>query len=462
MAAKIRFLFVSPFLLSTHKKTYFYPMKILMYFAFYLFKIVLKPGLRLYHRRTQIQGKKHLRKRGPCILAANHPATILDPLNAAAVMPRPVYFLANAGLFASPFGKWFFGTFFCIPVQRYEDTGGKPLQNEQSFAAARQFLAEGGCLFIAPESTSLPAYHLRKLKTGAARIGLQTEAEHDFQLDLVLQPVGLNYDNTRKFRSRLFLNIGEPLPFAPYQQQYLENPRAAVRAYTDELQKQMGQLLLDTRDEEEEELIPLAREIVRGKKQLSPKEEFFKLQQALKKWHRLRDQSAEQWSAFRQTMKNYEQRLREWQINHRALLRQHIKPANMLLLLLGALPALYGWLNNLLPVTTLCRLSRKLNQDPSYDPTYKFGIALIAFPLFYALQIWAFAKWAPLSIAWHGYELSAWLYFASLIPAGIFYEWYAERLRDFRALLRYQKLLSRQPIELAELHQMRLEVEKYH
>ncbi len=418
-------------------------MKYLMSFVYLLLKAILKPALYLYHRRIVIVGKKILRKhQGPCILVTNHPATLLDPLNAAAAVPHQVHFLANAGLFKTPFGKWFFSTFYCIPVQRYEDTGGKPLNNEQSFAAARSFLASGGCLFIAPESTSLPVKHLRKLKTGTARIGLSAEAAHDFRLNLVVQPIGLHYDNSRKFRSRLLMNVGRPLPFAPFREMYERDPRRAVRAFTDALQEHMSRLVLNTRDQEEEELIPLAEEMLQTEGKQSMPEQFKHMRKLIENWHRLRDEEPQAWAAFRQKAQQLQEMLRQYKLRLHSLKAGRATPRSMFLLLLGLPPALYGFLNNALPAIAVCRLSHKLNRDPSYEPTFKFVIALIAFPLCYGLQTWAFAKFVPLLFPLATHAHAPLYYLLSLIPAGIFYEWYAERLQNFLSGLRYQRLLS--------------------
>ncbi len=392
-----------------------------MRFIYLLLKLILKPALHLYHRSITLTGKEHLRQKGPCILVANHPATLLDPLNAAAIVPRQVHFLANAGLFASPFGKWFFSTFYCIPVQRYEDTGGKPLNNEQAFADAAQFLAKGGCLFIAPESTSQPTRHLRKIKTGLARIGLAAEAEHNFKLGLFVLPIGLNYDNTRKFRPRLLANIGEPLFFAPFQKMYEQNPRAAVRAFTDALYEHMKKLLLNTTSKEEDELVPLLRKKLEKDKPLSPPVLFKRMQAEIENWHNWQKEQPEKWIAFHQKM------IEQKQKKHNRTQLLNLK--KVLPLTLGALPAFYGFLNNALPVITVCKLSEKLNQDPSYEPTFKFVLALLAFPFFYTLQTLAFAKHLSPTLPFANLNFPLWpLYLISLIPSGIFYERYRESI----------------------------------
>ena len=52
------------------------------------------------------------------------------------------------------------------------------------------------------------------LKTGAARIALETEARHG-PLGLKIVPVGLTYDEKGKFRSRVLVRVGDPIDPAP-------------------------------------------------------------------------------------------------------------------------------------------------------------------------------------------------------------------------------------------------------
>ena len=51
---------------------------------------------------------------------------------------------------------------------------------------------------------------LRNLKTGTARIALETEKRNEGKLGLKVVAVGLNYSQPEKFRSNILVNIDEP------------------------------------------------------------------------------------------------------------------------------------------------------------------------------------------------------------------------------------------------------------
>ena len=89
--------------------------------------------------------------------------------------------------------------------------GGDASRNDASFARCRAELAAGGAMALFPEGVSHSDPQLRPLKTGAARIALSTEAEHDGRLGVTLVPVGLYYERKALFRSSVLLVVGEPI-----------------------------------------------------------------------------------------------------------------------------------------------------------------------------------------------------------------------------------------------------------
>ena len=211
---------------------------------------------RLFYRRVEVVNKEVMKEDGPVILVSNHPSTLLDPLNAAVNMPRTIFFLANGGLFKKPFSRWFFSTFYCIPVQRKQDVEeGEELQNENSFAFCDAHLAEGGCLYMAPEGVSFPEQQLRPLKTGMGRIAMSAEKHNDWKLGVKIIPVGLVYSSPMKFRANLLVNIGEPIQVADFQKYTHEDEFNGVRALTAATAKGMNKLLVNAANFEEEQLI---------------------------------------------------------------------------------------------------------------------------------------------------------------------------------------------------------------
>ena len=66
------------------------------------------------------------------------------------------------------------------------------------------------------------------IKTGVAIIALGAEAKYNFELDLSIVPIGLNYSNPHNFKSDVFVNIGKPIKVSDYKDIYLKDPKEGV------------------------------------------------------------------------------------------------------------------------------------------------------------------------------------------------------------------------------------------
>lgn len=180
-----------------------HPFLKLIYYGLYG---LVKLALRVYYRIEPVEGLPDPEPQGPLIVLSNHPNALLDPFLIVSRLKRPVFFLANASLFKGWFANWFLNTFYCIPVERPKDTGGKPLNNADAFRRGRQHLLADGALYIAPEGTSEREYRLRPIKTGAARIALDVLRDQPDQVVTFLIG-GLTYADHPAFRSRVMMRF---------------------------------------------------------------------------------------------------------------------------------------------------------------------------------------------------------------------------------------------------------------
>lgn len=165
--------------------------------------------IRLFYRAIAVRGAEHLPKSGAAILVANHPNGLLDPAILQVALRREVGFLAKSTLFGNPIGRLALQAFVALPVYRPRD-GQDTQQNDQTFALARQRLAQDQWLALFPEGTSHSDPAMRPLKTGAARIALSFVDEHP-EVPLVLVPTGLLYTAKATFRSDVAVQIGAPI-----------------------------------------------------------------------------------------------------------------------------------------------------------------------------------------------------------------------------------------------------------
>lgn len=169
------------------------------------FSAFSRNALKLFYRLA-ISGER-VPGRGPVLLVANHPNSLLDPGMVVAVARRPVRFLAKAPLFDMPVIGMLSRGAGAIPVFRQQDTGGDTAQNADTFRAVWDALAEGSAVGIFPEGTSHSEPSLVPLKTGAARIALGAAMRTGGAFPIV--PVGLSFRAKETFRSDAVAVVGD-------------------------------------------------------------------------------------------------------------------------------------------------------------------------------------------------------------------------------------------------------------
>lgn len=403
-------------------------MKILLHAFYSSVKVLTKVALRVFYRRVTIVNRERLRLvDAPYILVSNHPNTMIDPLWTASLVNRTVHFLANAGLFKTPFTNWFFSTFFCIRVERPTDVDGRPLKNDVSFALSSRHLAQNGVLYIAPEAYSHKGRKLLPLKTGTMRIALSAEKAQDFQLGVRILPVGLNYDSAYDFRSNILIRVGEPITITEYAEEYEKAPYQTAHKLTRLLEKRLQSLVLTTQDMEEDERLAKMETMLQHDQPMKALDHHLRTQKLLAGFQQWKARSPEDGEHFQQQIDRYFKKLDEARLSDRDIAR----PGSCRLLQRSVLAILslplfaYGWLNNYPAAFAPEWIRRKIKQYEEYDATVKILAGLFTVPLLYLLQYAIVKQFLPAPFPL--------LYLLSLPPLG----WLAWELK-----MQYDRLLS--------------------
>jgi 1-acyl-sn-glycerol-3-phosphate acyltransferase len=116
--------------------------------------------------RLRLHGDEHIPTEGAAIIAANH-VSFVDPIVLAAASPRPIRFLMDHRIFATPVLGGFFRLAKAIPVAPQKDD---PVIYERAFAEASKVLAEGDLLGIFPEGGITRDGTLQPFKGGIVKI----------------------------------------------------------------------------------------------------------------------------------------------------------------------------------------------------------------------------------------------------------------------------------------------------
>lgn len=196
-----------------------------------------------FFRSVEVENVGALPERAPTIVVAIHRNGLVDGLLLMAALPRYPRFLGKSTLFKIPPLWPLLKLAGVVPVYRAAD-GQSTSQNTAAFSTSRRILGAGGVLALFPEGISHDEPRLQALRTGAARIALETSIE-DHVEDVAIVPIGISYDAKARFRSRALVRLGTPQPVRPWGSRYGEDPHAAVRAMTDDMADRLRAVVPD-------------------------------------------------------------------------------------------------------------------------------------------------------------------------------------------------------------------------
>jgi 1-acyl-sn-glycerol-3-phosphate acyltransferase len=124
----------------------------------------------VYHMRTE--GLENVPDEGPCVVVCNH-VSYVDAVAIAACVRRPVRFVMDHRIFATPVLSFLFRTMGAIPIASARDD---PALKERAFAQAADVLVRGEVLGIFPEGRLTPDGELGTFRPGLTEILERTPA----------------------------------------------------------------------------------------------------------------------------------------------------------------------------------------------------------------------------------------------------------------------------------------------
>lgn len=419
-----------------------------------LLRQIIKLSLFIFFKKIIVSGKENIPEKGPMIIVANHPNTFMDPLIIAANTKQNVGFLAKAGIFSNSLLSGIFNYFHVIPIFRKKDIapGEKP-DNKKSFLKCHQYLAKGGTILIFPEGNSYYELKLRKIKTGTARIALS------FEGDLKILPIALDYSDSIQFRSMVSVTVNQPLSIQEYKQTYFEQEFESTLALTAKIRKELERHIPHTSNKEQEEFLikthkfyttfyePMADLYQNPKRSLELRNQISKVLEYLNKSNP---------KLYQDTQNNvyyFFHRLKAEGITAGFFTNKFLKKNRTIVCLsyflkfLFLLPIyVYGILINYVPYILPNKVFAILKIDIEYKTPVEMTVGILAFPLFYSLEIWLFKMYLNINI-WQ----TVLLFLTFPITGYIAMYYYTEIKRFIRVLHFYFFMKSSRKLKLLKL-----------
>ncbi len=201
------------------------------------FRITLIYLLKVFFKRGKGQNAQQ-KFNAQTIFVSNHPSAFLDPFLVGNYQ-KPIIFILTRG---DVFKKWLKPVTWAthmIPIYRKEEDGADSMQkNESVFKGVEKMLLKKKCVLFFGEGYTDNVFirSLKPIKKGPARIGFQTMESSNWQADLKIQTVGLNYADPKRVRSDIFVAYGKIIHLKDYKEVYEENPNRAITLITKEIE----------------------------------------------------------------------------------------------------------------------------------------------------------------------------------------------------------------------------------
>ncbi|MBL4667891.1 MAG: 1-acyl-sn-glycerol-3-phosphate acyltransferase [Flavobacteriales bacterium] len=398
------------------------------------FKILTTHALKVYFRKRHIQGLENIPKNGPFLIVANHPSSFLDPLCIAVLVEQKISFLAKATMFNNKIIAKILKRFNMVPIYRAQDNPNKLSENQEVFKACYERLSNNGVIMIFPEGTSESERRLRKIKTGAARIALGTAKENNYNLNIKIVPVGLNYTKSSRFRSELYIQFGKPLETKNYIENYKTEEVSTAKKLTADIEENIKNLIIDIENDEYEVLVERIESLYKSQLLKNNSGTFASVEiskgiyEAIQHYQKA---DAILFNKMKTKIDDYFLNLKELNISDRTLqkgsqlrnLGQYFLKS-ILILILGFPLWLFGYVNSFIPFKLPRTLALKITDSEAFYGALLMSIGTFSFILFYSLTtylVWSFSESTILTLC----------YGIALPLSGFFTIFYARIARRF-------------------------------
>jgi 1-acyl-sn-glycerol-3-phosphate acyltransferase len=194
----------------------------------------------IFARRITVNKPHLLKKKGPVLLACNHPNSFLDGVILAELFQQPIHSLARGDVFKRPLYIRLLRSLRIHPIYRTSEGPENLNINYRTFQVCKEIFKRDGIVLIFSEGQCINEWHLRALKKGTARIAFSA---WDEDIPLEVLPVGINYSSFRRFSKNIFINFGNIMTMHDFDLNHGHGVR--YQSLTANLQQQFEQLVFE-------------------------------------------------------------------------------------------------------------------------------------------------------------------------------------------------------------------------
>jgi 1-acyl-sn-glycerol-3-phosphate acyltransferase len=225
-----------------------------------LFRPFVYISLNVYYK-IDVKGLQNIPVNQPFVLAPNHSNGFVDPVLLPVFMNQKVRFFARGDVFKGKLAKWILNQMNTSPMYRMQEGYAEIKKNDKSFEECRQLLTSNKALLIFPEGLCVQQRRVQSLKKGLSRIVFQTLESIDYSKDILVIPVGLNFQEAPRFRSKVFVDVGKPISIKSFEEKFKADKVRTINEFTKLLEEKMKETAHHINTVENDELVANMEEV---------------------------------------------------------------------------------------------------------------------------------------------------------------------------------------------------------
>lgn len=389
-------------------------------------------GLKFFYKKIRVVDKHKIPKGKPILLVPNHQNSFMDALLVTTTVFQTTASLTRAKAFQSKFMNWFLRSLNLLPVYRVQDGMSEIQKNNEIFQTCVDYLTNGEAILVFAEANHDLKRRLRPLSKGFTRIAFDAEIQNDWNLDLYVQPIGVNYSDHQNSRNEVRVVFGDPIKVSDYKKQYEEDERGAANSLKNKTSDNLKPLIMHVPKLDQYPLIKIALDEM----------EFDRAKLANPDYMNSLIHCAEKLQT--QELITAAERVLEIAENRSLSVRKlaDVKLPQLKRILLAPIYFLV-WINSIIPYQPARHIIKTKIEDKGFDVSIKFVLGLFLFPIFYLVITLALLLFGVPSV-W------AWGYFVVSMFTSIMFKRANEVVRSFKERKKIREFKNAHPNEYLE------------
>jgi 1-acyl-sn-glycerol-3-phosphate acyltransferase len=356
---------------------------------------------KIYYRKIIVMGTENIDPDAPVIYAPNHQNALMDALAVLYSHKGQPVFLARADIFKKKLTASLLYFLKILPVYRIRDGFSTLKSNDEIFLKTIDVLKNKNGLVILPEGDHAGFRRLRQLKKGICRVAFQAEEATDFNLNIKIIPVGIDYSNYTRFRQVLTLIYGEPIEVSEFHQLYRETPEIALNELRNRISIELKKVMIHIDTIEDYEAIDELRSIINGKfsDNINPPK-IYKDRELIDKLNNLRSSDLTSYRKICSLSLEIKKKSEVLGLGYRLLEKKKHPLFWLLAGSAGLLITLPVWIfGNIFTLTFLALPDIQLSKikDPQFHSSIRFvlslALAFVFMPVYLILCLFIFSPW---------------------------------------------------------------------